>query len=48
MMYNIAETDERAFEKHIELALVGTTREERKCKWGVISKVLTGKVKVVL
>lgn len=29
MMYNIAETDERAFEKHIEHALVGTTREER-------------------
>lgn len=28
-MYNITETDERAFEKHIELALVGTTREER-------------------
>jgi len=28
-MYNIAETDERAFEKHIEMALVGTTREER-------------------
>lgn len=26
---NIPETDERAFEKHIELALVGTTREER-------------------
>lgn len=28
-MYNIADTDERAFEKHIEMALVGTTREER-------------------
>ena len=26
---NIADTDERAFEKHIELALIGTTREER-------------------
>lgn len=26
---NIAETDERAFEKHIELALIGSTREER-------------------
>ena len=25
----IPETDERAFEKHIELALVGNTREER-------------------
>ncbi len=28
-MNKIAETDERAFEKHIELALVGTTREDR-------------------
>ena len=28
-MMNIADTDERAFEKHIELALIGTTREER-------------------
>ena len=28
-MYYIAETDERAFEKHIELALIGSTREER-------------------
>lgn len=28
-MYNISQTDERAFEKHIELALVGSTREER-------------------
>lgn len=26
---NIADTDERAFEKHIEQALIGTTREER-------------------
>ena len=26
---NIADTDERAFEKYIELALIGTTREER-------------------
>ena len=25
----IAETDERAFEKHIEFALIGSTREER-------------------
>ena len=43
----IQDTDERAFEKHIELILVGTTCEERKCKWVVISKVLTGNVKVV-
>lgn len=29
MAFIVPETDERAFEKHIELALIGTTREER-------------------
>lgn len=43
----IPETDERVFEKHIELVLVGTTREERKRKLVITNKVVTGKVKVV-
>ncbi|MCQ2214857.1 MAG: hypothetical protein MJZ31_02935 [Bacteroidales bacterium] len=43
----IPETDERAFEKHIEHALVGTTREEYKRKLVITNKVVTGKVKVV-
>lgn len=42
-----SKTNEQAFEALIELALVGTTRKERKCKWVIISKVLTGNVKVV-
>lgn len=40
-------TNERAFEKHIEHILVGTTCEERKRKWVITNKVVTGKVKVV-
>lgn len=39
-------TNERAFEKHIELILVGTTCEERKRKWVITNKVVTVKVKV--
>ncbi len=39
-------TNERAFEKHIELILVGTTCEERKRKWVITNKVVTDKVKM--